>query len=196
MPNKIKYGVKNVFYAIAHIDETTGAATYDAPVRLPGAVNLSMEASGENTTFYADNIAYWVGNGNAGYSGTLELAVIPDDFRTAVLGDVVDDNNIIVEDLNASIAHFALLFQFEGDEKAVRHVMYNCTATRPAESGSTKTESIEPQTETINIAATSIYCASLDTDIVKARTSASTAKADYDDWFTEVYQPEKTATTT
>ena len=68
-------------------------------------------------------------------------------------------------------------------------MLYNCTATRPAASGSTKNENIEPQTETTQITATSIYNAELDKDIVKASTSDTTAATLYDGWFDEVYQP-------
>ena len=186
--NKIKYGIKNVYYAVATIDENN-EATYATPVRLPGAVSLTLDAEGENTTFYADNIAYWVGNGNNGYSGSLELALIPDSFRTDVMGDVEDSKGVIVEDLNAELKHFALLFQFEGDKEARRHVMYNCTATRPSVGGETKGENIEPTTEEINIAATSIYNASLQKDIVKAKTGDETDATTTNGWFTAVYQP-------
>ena len=66
MANKIKYGIKNCYYAVATIADN-GSATYGTPVALPGAVSLSLEAQGENEPFYADNIVYWVGNGNTGY---------------------------------------------------------------------------------------------------------------------------------
>lgn len=191
--NKIKYGIKNVYYAIATIG-TDGTATYGDPVALPGAVSLSMEAQGENTNFYADNIVYWVGNGNSGYSGDLELAEIPESFRENVLGEIASANKLLVEEMNAEAVHFALLFQFEGDQKATRHALYNCTATRPAVSGSTKNETIEPQTSTLSLTATSVYNAALQKDIVKASTKSDTTDTVYNGWFTAVTVP--TATTT
>ena len=188
MPNKIKYGLKNVYYAVATI-AADGSATYDTPVAIPGAVSLSMEPQGENTPFYADNIVYWVGAANNGYEGDLEIARVPDSFKTDVLGYIASGNGLLVEDANAAAGHFALLFQFEGDVKATRHVMYNCTATRAAAAGTTKGESIEPETETMTITATSIYVAALDTDIVKSETKEDTTTTIYDGWFTAVTVP-------
>lgn len=85
MPNKIKYGLKNVYYAVATI-AADGSATYETPVAIPGAVSLSMEPQGENSPFYADNIVYWVGTSNTGYEGDLELALVIDAFKKDVLG--------------------------------------------------------------------------------------------------------------
>lgn len=188
MANKIKYGLKNVYYAVATI-AANGSATYDTPVAFPGAVSLSLEPQGENSPFYADNIVYWVGAANTGYEGDLEVACVTDDFKTDILGYITDTKNVLVEDANAQAVHFALLFQFEGDEKATKHVMYNCTATRPAAAGDTKAESIEPQTETITITATTIYNASLDKDIVKAEANADTDTTTYSGWTSAVYIP-------
>lgn len=189
MANKIKYGLKNVYYAVATI-AANGSATYGTPVAIPGGVNMNLEPQGENTIFYADNIAYWVGNGNNGYQGDLEIAVIPDSFKKDVLGMIEDTNQVLVEDYNAPIVHFALLFQFEGDEKATKRVMYNCTCTRAAEAGATKSETIEPQTETLTITATSIYNATLDKDIVKAEANAATDATTYNGWESAVYIPQ------
>lgn len=190
MANKIKYGLKNVYYALATI-AADGTATYETPVAFPGAVSLSMEPQGENTPFYADNIVYWVGAGNNGYSGDLEVARVIDSFKKDVLGYIEDNKNVLVEDMNAEAVHFALLFQFEGDEKATRHVLYNCTATRPAANGTTKEDSITPETETTTITATSIYNASLGKDIVKAESTAETDATTYDSWTAAVYLPTK-----
>lgn len=192
---KIKYGISNVYYAIG-TPNTSGSMTYATPVALPGATNLSLEAQGDNVTFYADNIAYWVGNGNNGYSGTLELARIPDSFKTDVLGMIKDGKDVLVENMNAPIVHFALLFQFETDIKATKHVMYNCTCSRASEAGSTKNESIEPQTETLNIEAKSIYSANLDKDIVKAEANDSSDSTTYNGWTSAVYMPTAPSTST
>lgn len=184
--NKIRYGIKNCYYAVATIS-STGTATYGTPVALAGAVSLSLSAQGDTTKFFADNIVYWTGVSNQGYEGDLELAKIPDAFYTDCLGYIADANGVLVEDAGANPAHFALMFQFEGDAHAKRVVMYNCVAQRPNVEGNTKEESIEPKTETISITATTIYNSVLDKDVVKASaTPAQTAQ--YNSWLTAVYQ--------
>lgn len=186
MANKIKYGLKNVYYAIATI-ATDGSATYGAPKAFPGAVSLSLEPQGEAEPFYADNIVYWVAQPNNGYEGDLEMARIIDDFKKDVLGYVTDQNGVLVEKIANSAVHFALLFQFEGDEEATRHVLYNCTATRATTGGTTKGENVEPQTETVTISASSIYVQALSGDVVKAECKKSTSQTQYNAWTSSVY---------
>ena len=187
--NKIKYGLKNVYYAPITALSDDNVPTYGTPVRWPGAVNLSMSPEGERTPFYADDIEYWVGNANNGYSGTLESALIPEGFRTDILGEIADEAGVMVEDANVETKYFALMFEFSGDVKATRHVMYKCSAARPNSEGQTKEASITPATETVDITAVPVHNASLDKDIVKARTGANTTTAVYDGWFTDVYIP-------
>ena len=184
--NKIRYGIKNVFYATASIS-STGTATYGTPAALPGAVSISLGAEGDTSPFYADNVTYYTSVSNNGYSGDLELAKIPDGFLTDCLGYTTDSKGVLIEDAGATPVHFALMFQFEGDVSAKRTVMYNCVATRPDVASSTKGESIEPNTETINIVATSIYNSALSKDIVKASCTTTETTA-YNSWLTAVYQ--------
>lgn len=186
--NKIKYGIKNVHYAIATI-AADGSATFGTPKAFPGAVSLSLSAEGERSPFYADNIEYWVGAANNGYSGSLEVARIIDDFAKDVLGEIEDSKHVLYEDADAGAVHFALIFQFEGDQNATRHVLYNCTASRPNIEGTTKGENIEPATETIELSAASIWVDALGKNIVKAKTTADTATADYNSFLTAVYVP-------
>ena len=194
MANKIKYGVKNVYYAKATI-AANGSATYANPVAIPGAVSLSLDAEGESNTFYADNIAYFVSAANNGYTGSLEVALIPDQFRKDILGEATDTTTgMLFEMPDVQPAHFALLFQFEGDNKATKHVMYNCVASRPSVSSQTKETSINPVTETINLTCTPIYNASLDADVVKGKIEYGATG--YADWFTSVKQPTAASTAT
>lgn len=188
-PNKIKYGLKSVYYAKITALSNDNEPTYGTPVQWPGAVNLSLSPEGEATPFYADNSEYWKGSGNSGYSGTLESALVPDSFKTDILGEVADAKGVYFEDANATTTYFALLFQFEGDQNATRHVMYKCSATRPNTEGSTKEDTVSPQTETINITATPIHDATLSTDIVKARTNEETDATTYSGWFSAVVLP-------
>lgn len=188
MANKIKFGIKNVHYAVATI-AADGTATYDTPVAIPGAVSISMEPQGETTPFYADDIVYWTGYSNSGYEGDLEMAIIPDSFKKDILGFVEDSNKILVEVTDPETIHFALLFEFAGDKKAIRHCLYNCTANRPSVSSTTKTETVEPQTESTTITATSIYDATIEKNIVKASSGDATTSAAYDGWYTTVPVP-------
>lgn len=187
MANKIKYGIKNVYYAKATI-AANGSATYDTPVAMPGAVSLTLDAEGETTPFYADNIVYYVGIANNGYSGSLELALVPDTFRTDILGEQNDaTTGLQYEVVDTEPAHFALMFQFEGDEDATKHVFYNVVATRPAVSSSTKETSVEPVTETLNLTATSVFNGAADADIVKGKMEK--AATGYASFFSAVVQP-------
>jgi len=187
MPNKVKYNLKNVHYALLTSGATAATPTYGTPVAIPGAVSLSLDANGEPENFYADGIAYYVINNNMGYDGDLEIALIPESFRTDVLHETLDNNGVLVEDSNSELAPFALLFEFDGDQKHIRHVLYNCSASRPAINGKTNEEAKEVQTETIVIKATP-----LSNGFVKAKTGNTTGTTAYNGWYSAVYLPDTT----
>lgn len=183
MANKIKYGLSNVYYSIITYGEND-AITYGAPVRIPGGVNLSLSAEGDTNTFYADDVAYFTSATNNGYSGDLEVALIPDSFKTDVLGETLEQSSgVYYEYSNATQKEFALLFEFQGDESATRHCMYRCTASRPDVASATKAESIEPQTETLSITAMPRIADKL----TKAKCPAGASA--YNNWFTAVTEP-------
>jgi len=180
MANKVKFGLKNVHYAV--VTETNGVITYDRPKPIRGAVNLTLDAAGESVQFYADDMVYYEENTNDGYTGSLEMALIPDDFRKDVLGEIEDANGALIENKDAKAKHFALLFEFDGDAKKTRHVLYYVLASRPSVSGSTRTNTKEPQTETLNITARPAP----DTGDVKAKVPQQDSDA-YNNFFDEVY---------
>lgn len=181
--NKVKFNIRNVHYALLQKSES-GEVTYGTPVAMPGAVSLSLDPNGEPSVFYADGYAYYTINNNQGYEGDLELALVPESFRTDVLKESLDENNVLVEDATVETSAFALLFEFDGDVKKIRHVLYNCTAARPTIESSTKEDEIEVKTESLSITASP-----LDGGYVKARTSDSTTDVAYNNWYESVYLP-------
>jgi len=181
--NKVKFGLKNVHYAVITETVTDGEVSiaYDTPVAIPGAVNLTLDAAGESVQFYADDRVYFEENTNDGYTGNLEIALIPDDFRKDVLGEVEDAKGALIENKDAKAKHFALLFEFDGDAKKTRHVLYYVLASRPSVAGATTTNTKEPQTETLNITARPAP----DTGDVKAKVPQGSNA--YDTFFGDVY---------
>ena len=191
--NKVKYNLKNVYYALLTLAED-GTATYGTPVKWPGAVSVAFSPEGELSIFYADGIKYYTINNDNGYSGDLECAMLPEDFVKDVLGDIKDANGVQVENAEAQAVQYALMIEFDGYAKHIRHVLYNCTATRPSIESKTKEDKTEVQTEKTTITASPIYVKELDKMIVKAKSGDETSDEAYGGWFNEVYQPKKTET--
>lgn len=186
MGNKVKFNLSNAHYAPVTVGEDR-ENSYGTPVALPGAVSISLDPNGEPESFYADGIEYYIINNNMGYDGDLELAMIPESFRTGILKEEADANKVLVENCNSETGSFALLFEFDGDVKKIRHVLYNCSASRPKIESKTNEESREVQTETLTVKARPLA-----SGYVKAKTGDETTKTVYDGWYQAVYMPTST----
>ena len=116
--------------------------------------------------------------------------MIPDSFRKNILKENEDTNGVLVEDSTVEPEHFALLFEFSGDKKKIRHCMYYCTAARPTIEGKTNEDSKEVQTESLEITATP-----LPSGLVKVKTGANTTDEVYNGWYQSVYQSPTTEPT-
>lgn len=182
--NKVKFGLSNCVMAV--LTENNGAITYGTPIAVNGAVSLSLEPQGDTNDFYADNYIYYSSSANQGYEGDLEIAMIPDEIRTAIMGETVDANGAYVETSNDTFKNFAFGFQIEGDERARRFWYYNCSLTRPTNSGSTIEESKEPQTDTLTIKA---MPRSTDLKVRVFMEKTDENETAYNGFFTQVYEP-------
>ena len=187
--NKVKFNLKNVHYAKLNVD-SEGVITYEKPVAVPGGVELSLDAKGDTEEFYADGMVYYTSTANNGYEGDLEIALVPLSFETDILKNSLDDNKVSVENSNTESSEFALLFEFDGDVKSVRHVLYRCKATRPSVASNTNEDKKEVQTEKLSLKATP-----LSNGNVKTKTTAATPDEIYNKWYESVYIPVKTGVT-
>ena len=188
MGNKIKYNLKNVHAAVMTATVTNGVTSYSygTPQAIPGAVSISLDAEGESSPFYADGIVYYRTFANNGYSGDLEIALIPEWFRTEILKETLDAKGVLVERAdNTDSVKFALLFEFDGDINCIRHVMYRCSSSRPSIESETKEDTIEPGTEKLTIAADPRA-----DGLVKSKTGETTDATTYANWYQSVYVPD------
>ena len=152
MANKVKFGLSEVHIAPITAESASGY-TYGEIFAIPGAVSITLDRAGDETDFYADNIKYFNESANQGYTGSLEMALFSEDFRTKILNEIKDTNGALIEDATRGTTGFALGFQIDGDKANRRFWYYNCMANRPSNSSSTIESSKEPQTETVDITA-------------------------------------------
>ena len=148
--NKVKFGLSNVHIAKITFGES-GAITYGTPFKIPGAVSLSLDPEGDNEAFYADNQKYYESYANNGYSGDLEVAKLPDQFYTDILGQKQDENGGMLENVNDKIIPFAIMYQIEGDATGTRFCYYYTTVSRPSTESNTTEDTKTPNTDTLSI---------------------------------------------
>lgn len=175
--NRVKYRLKRLYYAPATVDEDTGVVTYSAPIRMKDAVSISLSPKGDLIVTYADAQEIILGRENAGYDGEAELLRIPEIFETDCLGSTKNEDGTILEKEDDISKPFAMLFEFEGDVKAVRHCMYLCYASKQTVDGS-NSETKTPTNDKITIKSR----ARADGKI-KIKTGDSTPADVYDNWY-------------
>lgn len=179
--NKIKYGLKNVYFAPI---TNASTPTFGTPIAWPGAVSLNKEPKGEHVDFYADNGVYYSSDKNNGYDGEFECAEIPQAFKTGHLGFALDSDGCIVERDDDTSVPFALLFEFDGDQQATKHAFFNCLASRFAVAGKTKTSAAEPETTTLKFVASPLN------NVVHRESTPTTDAAVLAAWYTAVQFPD------
>lgn len=183
--NKVKFGLSNVHIAKMIIGEE-GTITFGTPFKIPGAVTLSLDAEGDSEPFYADNMKFWESFANNGYSGDLEVAKLPEQFETEILGQRKDSNGAIVENINDKISPFAFMYQIEGDQTGTRFCYYNTSVSRPSTEANTTEDTKTPNTDTLAITTS----ARTDTGNVRVKLPYSEENKEiYEKFFEKVYEP-------
>ena len=182
---RIRYGIKNVHYAVATAGQDE-SLTYATPVAIPGAKSISLDAQGESVDEYADNVTWWHGDVNNGYSGTLEFedTAASETFINTVLSHTKDSTTgVVTEKASDQQKEFALGFEFTldgGTETGKRIWMLRCKISRPQISGSTKEANVAAQTQSVNLT-----CIARAED-EKVKTSAVSTDSAYSTWFSAV----------
>lgn len=185
--NKVTFGLEKVH--IAFFDESVlGQPAWEKPIPIPGAVRWTPTAAGGESSFFADNTKYFTITANNGYTGELEIALLPDEVQAKMHGWVIDDNGALIEIADAIPKKFALLGQVQGDKRNRRFVHYDVQASRPNKERTTKGENVEVATEVLPVTVSPIEIEGK--RMVKGDLELSDAnQAAYDSFFDEVYTP-------
>lgn len=186
--NKVKFGLKEVHIAkITYGTDGDGkpTITYGTPFAIPGAVNLSLDPAGESADFYADNTKYFNAFSNQGYTGSLEMALVNNQFKVDILGQTFDNNGAFVENKDDTISDFALGFQVDGDAKNRKFWFYCVSAQRPSVASQTLETAKTPVTETLNITASARIT---DGEVKVFMEESNSNTAAYSSFFTTVYE--------
>lgn len=185
--NKVRFGLKNVHYAVLTEGSSNSWAT---PVAVPGAVSLELESNVASSDFYADNVTYYKTFANNGYTGTLEMAKIPEAMLTAIWG-VTNDSGVLREKTGVDPKPFALLFEVDGDADEELNVFYRCVpSSKPTAGSQTTTDSAEPQTQSFEFSALPLVTgADNQLGLIKSRTGSTATSAIKSAWFTAVNVP-------
>ena len=185
---KVRFGLSKLYYSILTEGSSNSWAT---PVAVPGAVSMDISDNGSSNTFYADNIAYYKSMANNGYTGTVNVAQIPDAMLKDVWGMTLDANGVLLEKTGVQPKPFAMLFQVETDDKKELNLFYRCIPTsKPTSSPATVEDSVTPFTSSFDFEALPLVTgAAAQLDLIKAKTTPTTATSTATNWFSTVYVP-------
>lgn len=185
MPNRVNWGLAASAWGRITTD-AEGNDVYGTPVMFLGNRQVNWDPAGDLVKVFADGTVIYTGRQNSGYTGSLELTNLDDDFAAWVLSEAVDSKNVQYEEKEPTVNRFYLLWEWVQDAKNTRHVMYNITASRPSMSATTSgdNDSKTAQYRTLNL--TAIPRAD---GIVKASTRVDVDSDTYNNWFNAAYVP-------
>lgn len=148
--NRVEFGISDLYVGTYTVDDD-GVVTLGSPYHQAGAVSFSPEENAEASTFYADNISYYVTYSGGTFEGDLEVAKFDDQFKVEFLGYLELDDGGIANVKNAVKSNVYIMFEVQGDAEERRIIMYNCALGGITREYSTIEETKEPVTETIGV---------------------------------------------
>lgn len=147
-----KIGISNFHYAKQTAEETASAdATYDTTTAVPGLVSIEVSTEATQNVLYADNGPYESSSAMGAINVTIDLADLPMSVQADLLGHTYDSTNkTLVKKTSDTAPYVAILFEFlmgNGSKRCVK--LYKGRFAEPTQSGQTKGENVEFQTNQI-----------------------------------------------
>lgn len=150
MSKAVPIGLTNVVYAVVTEDKADGT-TYDAAVRVLGAITANFSPNASNDTLFADDGPYETASTLGAMSLELNVADIPPEQRAELLGGTYDETTGILtqtaEDVPPYVAVGMSVKKSNGSERLIWYLKGKFAA--PDDNNQTKAESINWNTPTI-----------------------------------------------
>ena len=149
MANKVLFGFSDLY--IGTYTVSGGTVTMGTPYHQAGAVGFSPEAQSDQSTFYADNIPYYVTYSDGAIDRDLEVAMVDDAFKTQFLGYQTLTDGGLAQVKGATKPNVYIAFEVQGDAEKRRVIFYNGSLGSITREYATTEDSVEPQTESISV---------------------------------------------
>lgn len=182
---KVLYNIKNVQFSKITATSDSGLPTYDSPIKVPGAVSLTLDNESTSETIYADGIAYYTSSGASSYSGTFENVHFTKEVLKAIFNYVEDTSGNLVE-VDGGSNEFGMQFAVDSDEGDVYFTLFRCSATKPNANFQTKEASATINNESVDITISPITLSD-DKNVVKAY--ADKSATNYSTYMTKITVP-------
>lgn len=189
MANRVNWGLAASAWGKITRD-ANGDDVYGTPVMFLGDRQINWDPSGDLINVYADGTVIYTGRQNSGYTGSMELTNLDDEFAKWALSEEVDSKNVQYEIKEPTVNRFYLIWEWIQDAKNTRHIMYNITASRPSMSATTAGDG---DTKTAQYRTLNMTAIPRNDGIVKASTRVDVDSTTYNGWFNAAYVPAGTS---
>lgn len=141
-------GLKNLHFA-PFLDEAAG--TYETPVKIAAAIEANVEVSTESATLYGDDRAIETADSLGDIEVELNVDDLAPNIYALLLGKTKNADGVIEDSIDDVAPYGALLFELpkaNGHRKL--YAYYKGKFQPPGTEATTKGDSVEFQTQTIN----------------------------------------------
>lgn len=182
MPKAI-FNIKKL--QVSKLTETDNEITYGSPIKVKGTVSLSIDIDQTNTPIYADGTTYFVLQGKASTTGTLENYFVPIEVLKEIFRYIQASNgNWLQTDDPAS--RFGMQFACDDEEgNEVYFTYYDVVATKPGINLQTSEDGA-----TVNAQSLSLTVATIEVNNKNIISSfAQKGDTNYDTYFEKIVLP-------
>ena len=150
MSKGVPIGLTNLYYAKQLTDVVGGAATYDTPVRLAGAITANFSPNASNDTLFADDGPYESASTLGAMTLELNVADIPSADRALLLGATYGANGILIQKASDTPPYVAVGMSVLKSNGHSRYIWYlKGKFAAPDDNNQTRADSINWNTPTI-----------------------------------------------